>query len=87
MNFAALVWTLASGGYRPFIWPAPVWNYWYLLLPPLCLGIAIVYKSIRCDQMKRVPRESIQLCCVILAVMCLAGLGLWLLTEWVAASV
>jgi hypothetical protein len=35
---------------RPWIWP--------LLLVPLCLAVAVVYKSVRCKQMSRVPREA-----------------------------
>ncbi len=38
--------------------PLPVWDYWYLLLIPLCLGVSIVYKSIKCQTMDRVPREA-----------------------------
>jgi membrane protein YdbS with pleckstrin-like domain len=55
--------------YQPFRTPLPVWNYWYLLLVPLCLAIAIVYKSVRCDSMRRVPREAMGLFVFILVVM------------------
>ena len=27
-----------------------VWDYWYLLLLPLCPGVSMVYKSIKCDE-------------------------------------
>lgn len=65
----------SSGEYqfRPFKTPAPVWNYWYLLLLPLCLGISIVYKSIRCRAMSRVPREALVLCAFIVGVMVLTA--------------
>ena len=55
--------------FRPFQTPAPVWDYWPLLLLPLCLVIAVVYKSIRCRTMDRVPREAFSLFMFILAVM------------------
>jgi hypothetical protein len=29
----------------PFLDPVPVWDYWYLLVLPLCVGIAVVWKS------------------------------------------
>ena len=34
------------------------WDYWYLLMLPLCLAVAIVYKSIKCRSMSTVPREA-----------------------------
>ena len=59
--------------YEPFTKAAPIWDYWYLLLLPLCLGIAIVYKSIRCDSMSRVPRQALELFVFIIVVMVLAA--------------
>jgi hypothetical protein len=45
--------------YTPFVQPLPgAWNLWYLLLLPLCLGVAVVYKSIKCASMRHVPREA-----------------------------
>lgn len=57
----------------PFVAPLPVWDYWYLLLLPLVVVIAIVYKSIRCGSMRQVPREAAILFVVILVVMVLAA--------------
>jgi hypothetical protein len=42
-----------------FTKPMPVWDYWPWLLLPLCVGVAIVYKSIKCNTMKQVPREAL----------------------------
>ena len=66
---------LAEGGYHweLFNKPLPVWKYWYLLLLPLCLAIAIVYKAIRCESMRRVPREAIGLFVFIIVVMVAAA--------------
>jgi hypothetical protein len=44
--------------YRPFLEPLPVWNVWFLLIVPLCVGIAVVWKSIKCRTMAEVPREA-----------------------------
>ena len=44
--------------YRPFLDPLPVWDYWYLLLLPLCVAVAVVYKSIKCATMRQVPAEA-----------------------------
>ena len=45
-------------GYVPFMQPLPAWDYWYLLALPLCAAVSIVYKSIRCRSMRKVPREA-----------------------------
>jgi hypothetical protein len=59
--------------YQPFRTPLPVWNYWVLLALPLCLAIAIVYKSVRCESMSRVPREAAGLFVFIIAVLTLTA--------------
>lgn len=59
--------------FKPFKTPAPLWNYWYLLLLPLCLAIAVVYKSIRCRTMSRVPREALVLFAFIIGFMVLTA--------------
>jgi hypothetical protein len=65
---------LAAGyEYVPLKKPAPAWGLWYLLLLPLCLAISIVYKSIRCDSMHRVPREALVLFVFIMVVMIAAA--------------
>jgi hypothetical protein len=67
---------------RPFLQPAPVWDYYAWLLVPLCLGIAIVYKSVRCGSMRRVPREAGILFVVILVVMAASSAALGLIIRW-----
>ena len=54
-NWAHLGATLA---YTPFMQPLPAWDVWYLLALPLCAAVSIVYKSIRCRSMRKVPREA-----------------------------
>ena len=44
--------------YTPFVSPLPVWDYWPVLLIPLCVAIAVVYKAIRCESMTQVPWQS-----------------------------
>lgn len=62
--------------YRPFLDPLPVWpnSVWPWLIVPLCVAVAIVYKSIRCRTMDRVPREA-------------AGITFWILICMAAAAV
>ena len=48
-------WFLA---YRPFLDPMPIWDDWMILIVPLCVAVAVVYKSMKCRSMKQVPREA-----------------------------
>ena len=45
--------------YRPFLMPAPIWDYWFWLLVPLSLGVAIAYKSTKVGDAKAIPREAL----------------------------
>jgi hypothetical protein len=65
-----------STGYRPFLDPLPVWpnTIWPWLVVPLCAAVSIVYKSIRCKPMSRVPREAL-------------GITIWILLGLIAAAV
>ena len=68
-----IMWLASEYHYAAFRKPLPAWDVWYLLLLPLCFGIAIVYKSIRCDAMARVPRQALELFVFIVVVMVLAA--------------
>lgn len=59
--------------YVPFQKALPMWSTWWLLLLPLCMGISIVYKSIRCESMHQVPRQAAGLFAFILIVMVVAA--------------
>ena len=61
---------------RPFLQPLPVWNIWYLLLLPLCAAVSIVYKSVKCAEMRQVPREALNIFLWILAAFVGAGAAL-----------
>jgi hypothetical protein len=69
----------AAPAFRPFWQPLPVWDYWYLLLLPLCLGVSIVYKSLKCREMRQVPREAAVIFVMILLGMVTAAAGLLML--------
>jgi len=74
-------WLLA---YRPFLEPLPVWNYWYLLVIPLCAAVAVVYKSMKCKTMSRVPLEAAAILLWILGGFGAAAIALMLLVNWLA---
>jgi hypothetical protein len=73
LPLAAAAAAKAEYEFLPFRTPAPVWDHWYLLAIPLTLGIAVVYKCVRCDSMKRVPREALVLFAFIIAVLVAAA--------------
>ena len=64
---------LAQYAWHPFTYPLPVWNYWWVLAFPLCIGVSIVYKAIKCPKMKDVPREA-------------AGITMWIVLGMVGAA-
>lgn len=64
---------LLAVSWKPFLTTMPVWNYWPLLSLPLCLGVAIVYKTTKCNDAADVPRES-------------AILFLWIILGLIAAA-
>ena len=69
----------ATSTFQLFRQPLPIWDYWYLLLIPLCVGISIVYKAIKCREVKQVPKEASVICIVILLGMTLAAVALYAL--------
>lgn len=82
---AAILLKAESDGYRfvPFLTPAPAWDdtVWPWLLLPLCVAIAVVYKSIKCRTMRQVPREAAVLTLWIVVGMVIAAAALALLVE------
>ncbi len=52
-----------------------------LLMLPLCLSIAVIYKTVRTDQVSEVPKAALVLWVTIVVGMCAVGGGLWLLFQ------
>lgn len=70
---ALLAWT-------PFLQPAPgVTSWWWLLLVPTAVGIAIAYTSIRSKTVAAIPREALVMTLQILAAVVGIAVGLYLL--------
>ncbi len=74
---------ILAAGYRPFLDPLPLDTYWLLLLPPLAIAVALVYKTIKVENLADLPRQAAFLAAQIVAFMILAAAALWLLTELV----
>lgn len=68
-------------GYRPFLDPLPLDTYWLLLLPPLAIAVAVVYKTVRVDDLRQLPRQATLFAAQIIVFMVLAAMGVWLVTE------
>ncbi len=69
--------------YTPFIDPLPYHGTagWLLLFIPLVLLVSTAYKTIKLDDLSRLPREVVKLATQITVFMGLAALALWLVTE------
>lgn len=52
-----------------------------LLMLPLCLSIAIIYKATRCENLRDVPIAALALWITIVLGMYAVGLGLWVAFE------
>jgi hypothetical protein len=50
--------TISAYSWQPFVNSPPIWDYWYLLLIPLTVGVAIVYKSLKVPHMRDLPRDA-----------------------------
>ena len=51
----------------------------FLLMLPLCLSIAVVYKTTRLEDVRAIPAAALILCATIVLGMCAVGVGLWAL--------
>jgi hypothetical protein len=47
--------------WKPFLTPMPIWDYWFWLLIPLSLGVALAYKSTKVAEVRTIPREGLYL--------------------------
>lgn len=70
--------------FTPFMQPLPVWDYWYLLLVPLCAGVAVVYKAIKAHEVRRIPWEATIITLWILCGMVGAAIALAVVVQWLA---
>lgn len=50
---------MTVAAYTPFVTPLPIWDWWLLTLVPLCLGVAIVYKAMKTDDLSKLPKQAL----------------------------
>lgn len=65
--------------YTPFVDYIEVGGHWYLWLVPLAAGIAIVYKTLRIRNIRKLPAEAAGLTATILVGMVFAAAVLYLI--------
>lgn len=83
-SMAATARSVEGLSYRPFIDPMP-WNdaYWILTIVPLSLAVAVVYRSVRTDDMSQVPRQAVIFTAQIVGSMVAVALIVWAITKWI----
>lgn len=73
----------ALPAYTPFMEPLPVEGVWWLLAIPLVLGVAVVYKTLKLEDLGPLPREAGVLALLVFlfmgALMAVLSLVTWLL--------
>lgn len=64
--------------WRPFVDPfRGAWDYWYLLLLPLAILIALIYKAIRLDDLKQLFAQTSRAALKLLAIFLACAAILW----------
>jgi hypothetical protein len=77
---SGLAW-LAGPAWQPFHEPLRIGRYWIVLLVPMVVAIAVVYKTIKVEDLSQLPRQAATLSMHIIVFMVLAAATLWLVTE------
>ena len=67
--------------YTPFIDPMPIHDFWFWLLLPLCLLFSIVYKSVKCEHVRQIPKAALSITFFILAGMAAAAIVLTIVVK------
>ncbi|MEX0744550.1 MAG: hypothetical protein WD118_03015 [Phycisphaeraceae bacterium] len=78
---ASLASPLASVAWVPLIEPMPIESFWQALLVPLAVAIAVVYKTIKIEDLRQLPRQAMVLTSQIVVLMALAAIVIWVLVE------
>ena len=69
--------------WTPFYHPLPMsWMNQLWFLPPLCAAVAIIYKTLRTNNLRRLPLEILVLMGYMLAGLGALGGGLWALQSY-----
>ncbi len=80
---SAMILSGAGLAFRPFFQPLPLDDHWLVLLLPLVIAIAVVYKTIKLEDIAQLPRAVVSLTVQIVLFMVATASLLWLITELV----
>ena len=69
-----------AAAWRPLLDPLPVDDYWLVLMLPMAIAIAVVYKAVKIDDLSALPRQAVWLAVQFVIVMVGAAVVLWLVT-------
>lgn len=83
MMSMTLATVMAALAWRPFLDPLDLHDYWVWLLIPVSAAIAVVYKTLKLQDLSQLGREAAKLTVLIVASMIAAAAGLWVVT-WLA---
>lgn len=70
-------------GYVPFLDPLPIDPYWLVLMIPLVVIVSVVYKTLRLEDLSKLPKAAGMMSLQIVAFMIVAAAAVWLLVEYV----
>ncbi len=74
---------MLAPAYIPFITPMPwVHEWWYLLLPPLALGISMIWKAVRVWTFADFWRQTIVMTVQVIVAMILMAIALNLFVQF-----
>ena len=69
---------VAGLAYVPFRDPLPWEPHWLVLLVPLVLAIVLVYKTLKLEDLRELPRQTVITTAQLLAYLGLGTAALWL---------
>jgi hypothetical protein len=73
--------------WRPILDPLPLeGGAWWLLLPPLALGVSMIYKAVRTPDMNRYWRETALMTAQIVGAMLLLAFALHAIVQWIVPA-
>jgi hypothetical protein len=75
-----MIWRVLAT-YTPLVDPLPIHDWWFWLLLPLCLLFSIVYKAVKCESVKQIPKEALSITLFILAGMAAAAVVLTVIVK------
>ena len=72
---------LSTPAWRPFLDPIPVGAFWIFLFFPIAFAISVVYKTIKLEDLSKLPAAAVWLTVQITVFMIASAFVLWGLIE------